>query len=78
MSFRDQLRADLQVNRYNFTHLAAEAQITKAYLSRILTCQMTPSIHVATSLAMAANRLTNQTTYTPDMFVTITKDIDHA
>lgn len=77
MTFRDQLKLDLKADRYTFQHLAAEANIHYSYLSRILCCQFVPSIHVATSLARAATKLTHKT-YTPDMFITISKDIDHA
>jgi hypothetical protein len=36
---------------------------------------VTHQSHVATCLALAANRLTESTTYTPDMFITITKEL---
>ena len=74
MSFRDQLKADLKVDRYTLTHLADDANITNSYLSRIIKGQYIPSVHVATCLALAATRLTNKT-YTPDMFMTITKEL---
>jgi hypothetical protein len=71
MAFRQQLAADLSAERYNFKHLAQEAQITPSYLSRIMTGQLCPSVHLATSLAIASNRLTGLDTYTPDQFLTI-------
>lgn len=71
---RDQLIKDLKVDRYNLTHLANEAGINRSYLSTILNGKLLPSVHVATSLAMAATRLTNKA-YTPDMFLTIAKEL---
>ena len=71
---RDQLIKDLKVDRYNLTHLANEAGINRSYLSTILNGKLLPSVHVATSLAMAATRLTNKH-YTPDMFLTIAKEL---
>ena len=71
MAFRQQLAADLAAERYNFKHLAQEAQINRSYLSRIMTGQVCPSVHLATSLAIASNRLTGLDTYTPDQFLTI-------
>lgn len=71
MTLRDQLKHDLKAERYTFTHLSIEAQLSRVYLSRILGGYASPSVHVATSLALAANRLTGLTTYTPDQFMTI-------
>lgn len=71
---RDQLIKDLKVDRYNLTHLANEAGINRSYLSTILNGKLLPSVHVATSLAMAATRLTNKH-YTPDMFLTVAKEL---
>lgn len=76
MTFREQLRADLKAERYTLTHLATEASTSSSYLFRILACQLVPSAKTATCLAMAATKLTNKI-YTPDMFMTIEKDIDH-
>lgn len=73
MTLRDRLKTDLKVDRYNLAHLAQEASVTPAYLYTILSGRLLPSVHVATSLAMAASRLT-QKTYTPDMFLTIAKE----
>ena len=73
MTLREKLKTDLKVERYTLTHLCDEAQISRAYLTRILGGYASPSIHVCTSLALAANRLTGLTTYTPDQFMTITR-----
>jgi len=73
MTFRDQLKADLEAERYTLGHLASEAMINRSYLSRILSGQLSPSLLVATSLARSANRLTGLETYTPDQFMTITR-----
>ena len=75
---KDRLIQDLKADRYNLGHLAEEANISRSYLSTILNGKLLPSIHVATSLAMAANRLTNKTTYTPDQFLRIAKELPHA
>lgn len=64
MTLRDRLKRDLGKNRYRFTHLAEEAGISPATLSRIFKGR-DPSIRTATSLARAANRLTGLKTYTP-------------
>ncbi len=71
MTLRDQLKHDLKAERYTFTHLCNEAQLTRSYLSRILGGYASPSVHVATSLALAANRLTGLDTYTTAQFMTI-------
>jgi transcriptional regulator with XRE-family HTH domain len=71
MTLRDQLKHDLKAERYTFTHLCIEAQLSRPYLSRILGGYASPSVHVATSIALAANRLTGLDTYTPDQFLTI-------
>ena len=71
MTLRQQLVIDLRAERYTFGHLAQEAQINRSYLSRIITGQVCPSVHLATSLALAANRLTGLDTYTPDQFLTL-------
>lgn len=71
MTLRDQLKHDLKAERYTFTHLCNEAQLTRSYLSRILGGYASPSVHVATSLALAANRLTGLDTYTPNQFMTV-------
>jgi len=71
MTLRNQLKHDLKAERYTFTHLCSEAQLTRSYLSRILGGYASPSVHIATSLALAANRLTGLDTYTPDQFLTI-------
>jgi hypothetical protein len=77
MTFRDQLKANLKAERYNFTHLASESSISTSYLFRILACQIVPSMRTAVCLAMAANKLTNTTSYTPDMFMTLaSKELD--
>ena len=77
MTLRQQLKSDLKVDRYNLAHLAEEASVTPAYLYTILSGKLLPSVHVATSLAMAASRMTNKT-YTPDMFLTIaTKELNN-
>jgi transcriptional regulator with XRE-family HTH domain len=73
MTFKEKLTADLKAERYTFRHLAEEAQISPSYLSRIMTGQLCPSIHLATSLAITVNRLTGLDTYTPDQFMTITR-----
>ena len=73
MTLRDQLKHDLKAERYTFTHLCGEAQLSRPYLSRILGGYASPSVHVATSLALAANRLTGLKTYTPNQFMTITR-----
>jgi transcriptional regulator with XRE-family HTH domain len=71
MTLRDRLKRDLGKNRYRFIHLAEEAGITPATLSRIFKGR-DPSIRTATSLARAANRLTGLKTYTPlDFFTTL-------
>jgi len=72
---RDRLIKHLRAHRYNLGYLAEEAEITRNYLSLIINGSRTPSVHVAASLARAANRLTESTTYTPDMFITITKEL---
>lgn len=72
---KERLKLDLKVGRYNFGHLAEEANVNRSYLSQILNGSVTPSVHVATSLAMAVNRLINKTTYTPDMFMTIAQEL---
>ena len=74
MTLRQQLKSDLKVDRYNLAHLAEEASVTPAYLYTILSGKLLPSVHVATSLAMAASRMTNKT-YTPDMFLTVAKEL---
>ena len=71
MTLRDQLKHDLKAERYTFTHLCIEAQLSRPYLSRILGGYASPSVHVATSIALAANRLTGLNTYTPDQFMTV-------
>jgi len=71
MTLRQQLKDDLTAQRYTFRHLCSEAQVSTAYLSRILHGAASPSVHLATSLALAANRLTCLDTYTPDQFLTI-------
>jgi transcriptional regulator with XRE-family HTH domain len=71
MTLRDQLKHDLKAERYTFTHLCIEAQLSRPYLSRILGGYASPSVHVATSIALAANRLTGLDTYTPDQFMTV-------
>jgi hypothetical protein len=76
MTFRDQLKANLKAERYNFTHLASESSISTSYLFRILACQIVPSVRTAVCLAMAANKLTNTTSYTPDMFMTLAQELD--
>ena len=70
---KERLKKDLKAGRYNFGHLAEEANVNRSYLSQILNGSVTPSIKVATLIAMAANRLTGKV-YTPDMFITITKE----
>ena len=67
---KERLKKDLKAGRYNFGHLAEEANVNRSYLSQILNGSVTPSIKVATLIAMAATRLTNKA-YTPDMFITI-------
>ena len=74
MTLRQKLKTDLKVDRYNLSHLAEEASVTPAYLYTILSGKLLPSVHVATSLAMAATRLTNKH-YTPDMFLTVAKEL---
>jgi len=74
-TMKERLKKDLKAGRYNFGHLAEEANVNRSYLSQILNGSVTPSIKVATLIAMAANRLTGSTTYTPDMFITITKEL---
>lgn len=76
MHFRDQLKLDLEPERYKFKHLAKHAEINSAYLSRILTCQITPGYQIACRLAQSATKLTGKI-YTPEMFLNISKDINH-
>ena len=76
MTLKQQLKSDLKVDRYNLAHLAEEASVTPAYLYTILSGKLLPSVHVATSLAMAASRMTNKT-YTPDMFLTVAKELNN-
>ena len=71
---KERLKKDLKAGRYNFGHLAEEANVNRSYLSQILNGSVTPSIKVATLIAMAATRLTDKI-YTPDMFITITKEL---
>jgi len=73
---KERLKKDLKAGRYNFGHLAEDANVNRSYLSQILNGSVTPSIKVATLLAMAANRLTESTTYTPDMFIIIAQELD--
>ena len=64
MTLRDRLKRDLGKHRYRLFHLAEEAGIAPATLSRIFKGR-DPSIRTATQLARAANRLTGLKTYTP-------------
>lgn len=76
MTLNQRLKQELKVDRYNLGHLAKEASVTRSYLYTILSGNITPSIHVATCIAMAANKLTKTTSYTPDMFMTIAQELD--
>lgn len=71
---RDRLIQDLKVDRYKLVDLAEAADITPSYLSTILNGKVLPSTRTATCLALAATRLTNKD-YTPDMFLTIAKEL---
>ncbi len=71
MTLNQRLKQDLKADRYNLGHLAKEASVSRSYLYTILSGNLTPSIHVATCLAMSANKLTNSTSSTPDMFMTL-------
>jgi len=72
MTFKDKLKNDLKVERYSLSAFASEAQVSVTYLYRILACQVMPSTHIASSLAVAASRCTGKT-YTPDMFTTVAR-----
>jgi hypothetical protein len=72
MTFKDKLKNDLKVERYSLSAFASEAQVSVTYLYRILACEVVPSIHIASSLAVAASRCTGKT-YTPDMFTTVAR-----
>lgn len=74
MTLKQRLKSDLKVDRYNLAHLAEAASVTPAYLYTILSGKLLPSVHVATSLAMAASRMTGKD-YTPDMFLTVAKEL---
>jgi transcriptional regulator with XRE-family HTH domain len=68
MTLKERLQRDLKRDRYKLIHLAEEAGITPATLSRVLKGR-TPSIKTATALARAANKLTGLDTYNPITFL---------
>jgi len=76
MDLRTRLKADLFAKRYNLGHLATEAQVSRSYLSRVLTGYVSPSIHLAQSLATAANKLTQTKNYTSEQFLTAAQELN--
>ena len=68
MTLKERLKRDLKRDRYKLIHLAEEAGITPATLSRVLKGR-TPSIKTATALARAANKLTGLDTYNTITFL---------
>ena len=68
MTLKERLQRDLKRDRYKLIHLAEEAGITPATLSRVLKGR-TPSIKTATALAKAANKLTGLDTYNTITFL---------
>ena len=68
MTLKERLQRDLKRDRYKPIHLAEEAGITPATLSRVLKGR-TPSIKTATALARAANKLTGLDTYNTITFL---------
>mgnify|MGYP001074053652 CR=1 FL=1 len=68
MTLKERLQRDLKRDRYKLIHLAEEAGITPATLSRVLKGR-TPSIKTATALARAANKLTGLDTYNTITFL---------
>ena len=68
MTLKERLQRDLKRDRYKLIHLAEEAGITPATLSRVLKGG-TPSIKTATALARAANKLTGLDTYNTITFL---------
>jgi hypothetical protein len=75
MTLKSQLQADLKFNRYTLSDLAKEAGHTKNHVYAILNGKTEPTLKAAICLSYAANRLTDKT-YTPDMFFTITQELD--
>ena len=68
MTLKERLQRDLKRDRYKLIHLAEEAGITPATLSRVLKGR-TPSIKTATALARAATKLTGLDTYNTITFL---------
>ena len=68
MTLKERLQRDLKRDRYKLIHLAEEAGIPPATLSRVLKGR-TPSIKTATALARAANKLTGLDTYNTITFL---------
>lgn len=72
MTIKERLKRDLKLHRYNFGHLAEEANVSRVTISNILNAKHNPSLATAVRLSRAANRLTGLTTYQPlDFFIDI-------
>jgi hypothetical protein len=76
MTLKSQLQADLKLNRYTLSDLAKEAGHTNTHVYAILNGKIEPTLKASICLSYAANRLTESTTYTPDMFFTIIKELN--
>ncbi len=67
ITLKEQLKADLKVNRYNLGHLASRVEISQSHLSNILSGFRTPPKDLAVKLALSASLLTDKL-YEPIQF----------
>lgn len=58
---KDQIKADLKVNRYNLKHLAHEMGVDYAHLSAVLSGKRPMSYRTAVALRDSLNKLTSNT-----------------
>lgn len=67
-TLKEELKKDLKANRYNFTDLAKESNVSASYLSLVISGKRTPSVKTAKRIARATSKLTGLN-YTPSHFI---------